>query len=512
MKTFFAKYSVSGNLLSSVVVFLIALPLCMGIAIASGVPPSRGLLTGIIGGIVAGLLAGSPLQVSGPAAGLAVMVFEIVRDHGLSMLGPILLVAGLIQLTAGFLKLGQWFRAISPDVIYGMLAGIGILIAAAQFHVMLDDSPKANGLANLTSIPLAIFGGIFPLDGSKHEIAVLVGIGTILTLVLWEKFRPAQLKAVPGALLGVVLASVATLVFSLPVKLVSLPENLLSTLSVPSGQDLSKLLDPSLILLALGIAFIASAETLLSASAVDQMHTGPRTDYDRELMAQGIGNLLCGSIGALPMTGVIVRSAANVNAGATNRLSTIFHGFWILLFVLAVPGLLQSIPTCALAAILVYTGYKLVHVENIRKLGEYGKLPIVIYAATVIGIVTTDLLKGVMLGLGLSLIKLIYKATHLRINLEHNAETGRADLTLYGVATFLAIPQLAKALESLPPEAQLHVHIKKLGYIDHACIEMLSNWEKQNSGRGSRLFVEWEGLHSRYHRNEITRAATEDAG
>ena len=511
MNNYFAKLALPKNLLSSVVVFLIALPLCMGIAIASGVPPAKGLLTGIIGGIIVGSLAGSPLQVSGPAAGLAVMVFEMVRDHGVSLLGPILIAAGFLQLLAGALRVGQWFRAMSPDVIYGMLAGIGILIAGAQFHVMLDDAPKATGLENLKSIPAAVFGGIFPLDGSKHEIAALIGVFTIAVLMFWEKFRPVKLKALPGALVGVVAATLLTVWFALPLKLVKLPQDFLGTISFPTAADFAKLLDPSVMVLVLGIAFIASAETLLSASAVDQMHTGPRTDYDRELVAQGIGNLLCGAVGALPMTGVIVRSAANVKAGATNRLSAVFHGVWILLFVLALPGILQSIPTCALAAVLVYTGYKLIHVEHIRKLGQYGKLPVAIYAATVIGIVTTDLLKGVLLGLGLALLKLIFKVTHLRTELTQHPNTSRVDLTLHGVATFLAIPRLAKVLESLPPGSILHVHIDKLGYVDHACIEMLRNWKEQNASQGSMLFVEWAGLRSRYRRDEFLTTAAEDA-
>jgi MFS superfamily sulfate permease-like transporter len=161
---------------ASVVVFLVALPLCMGIAIASGVPPAAGLITGIVGGILVGFLGGAPLQVSGPAAGLTVLVWQIVQEHGLSLLGVIVLFAGLLQFLAGIFKLGQWFRAISPSVIHGMLAGIGVLIFASQFHIMVDDQPRGSGILNLISIPEAIYKGIFPLDGSVHHLAAMVGM------------------------------------------------------------------------------------------------------------------------------------------------------------------------------------------------------------------------------------------------------------------------------------------------------------------------------------------------
>jgi MFS superfamily sulfate permease-like transporter len=181
------------DLLASVVVFLVALPLCMGIAIASGAPPSAGLITGILGGLVAGAIAGCPLQVSGPAAGLAVIVYEIIQKHGFAALAPILVLAGLIQFAAGVLKVGQFFRAMAPAVVYGMLAGIGILIFGAQFHVMVDDKPRENGLSNLFSIPESIQKGIFPVDGSSHHIAAALGLTTIVVLIGWASFAPKKL-------------------------------------------------------------------------------------------------------------------------------------------------------------------------------------------------------------------------------------------------------------------------------------------------------------------------------
>src|SRR5688572_14693865 len=192
----------TNDILSSIVVFLVALPLCMGISIASGAPPAAGLITGIIGGILVGSISGSPLQVSGPAAGLAVLVAQIVQDHGVKALGPIVLVAGAIQLCAGILKAGQWFRAISPAVIYGMLSGIGILIFASQFHVMLDDQPRSNGVVNLITIPGALYNDFFNPDGyAQHHIPAMLGLLTIGSLILWNQFRPKALRMIPGALI-----------------------------------------------------------------------------------------------------------------------------------------------------------------------------------------------------------------------------------------------------------------------------------------------------------------------
>mgnify|MGYP001084303408 FL=1 len=279
------------DLMASVVVFLVALPLCMGIAIASGMPPAKGLLTGIVGGLVVGFLAGSPLQVSGPAAGLAVLVFELVRTYGVAMLGPILLLAGAIQLLAGRLRLGCWFRVTSPAVVYGMLAGIGILIVLSQLHVMLDLAPKASGLDNLLAFPQAAFAALGSLGMDSGLDAALLGLGTIAVMWGWDKLRPQRLRFLPGALLGVSLATLASLWLALDVRRVEVPANLGEAIDWLRPADLLALADPSLLLAAVVVAFIASAETLLSAAAVDRLHDGPRSDMDRELSAQGVGKI-----------------------------------------------------------------------------------------------------------------------------------------------------------------------------------------------------------------------------
>jgi MFS superfamily sulfate permease-like transporter len=475
------------ELLASVVVFLVALPLCMGIAIASGMPPAKGLITGIVGGLVVGWLAGSPLQVSGPAAGLAVLVFEVVREHGMAMLGPILLLAGLLQLLAGRLKLGCWFRVTAPAVVYGMLAGIGVLIVLSQVHVMFDSGPKPSGLDNLIAFPQTLLGAIGPGSGMQ---AGLLGLGTIAIMWLWEKRRPHALRFVPGALLGVGTATVVSLMMSLQVKRVEVPANLAEAIDWLRPADLLNLADPAILIAAIAVAFIASAETLLSAAAVDRMHDGQRSDFDKELSAQGVGNMLCGLLGALPMTGVIVRSSANVQAGAKTRMSAMFHGLWLLAFVVLLSSVLQSIPVASLAGVLVYTGMKLVDLKALRGLGRYGKAPMFIYAATASAIIFTDLLTGVLIGFGLTLVRLAMNASRLKINLVNLEAEGEMELRLNGAATFLKVPALTQALASVPAGTTLHVPLGNLSYIDHSCLELLEDWGRANAAQGSRLLLE----------------------
>jgi MFS superfamily sulfate permease-like transporter len=485
------------DLSASLVVFLVALPLCMGIALASGAPPAAGILTGIIGGIVVGSLSGSPLQVSGPAAGLAVIVFEIIRDHGFSALGPILIFAGLLQLIAGALKAGRWFRAISPAVIHGMLAGIGLLIVLQQFHVMLDSKPKGTGLANLKAIWPAITG-MFPLDGSTDERAILLALLVIAIMALWQRFRPEKLKLIPGALLGIAAATTIAQIFHLPLNYVQVPTNLLDVVHLP-GMDTFHSIDSSILGSALAIAFIASAETLLSAGAVDKMQNIAKTNYDKELMAQGVGNMLCGVVGAIPMTGVIVRSSANVQAGATSRLSAILHGVWILAIIVLFPGLLRMVPICSLAGVLVFTGFNLIKVKDMRHLASYGRIPLLIYAATLITIVTTDLLTGVLVGVTLSVLKLLYKTTHLQVYTEPYSSTeGHLDLHLKGSATFIRIPLIAATLESIPEGSTVHLRTENLYYIDHSCLDLMHDWIKTGPSKNLRIVMESDILERKY--------------
>jgi MFS superfamily sulfate permease-like transporter len=485
------------DFLASIVVFLVALPLCMGIAIASGAPPAAGLISGIVGGIVVGTLAGSPLQVSGPAAGLTVVVLAIVQQFGLAGMGIIVLGAGFLQLLAGVFRLGQWFRAVPPAVIHGMLAGIGILIFASQFHVMVDDSPRGSPVQNLLSIPESIMRVFVPEDGKTYHIAGMIGGLTLLIIIAWQILTPKKLRVIPGALVAIVVATVVAEMAGLSIKRVTIPGNMLDALLFPTAESLRLLLDPAVVGSVLAVAAIASAETLLCASAVDGMHSGPRTKYDRELMAQGIGNMLCGSVSALPMTGVIVRSGANVQAGARTRLSAILHGVWLLGAVFLFTNLLSRVPTASLAALLVYTGYKLVNIKHIKALAKYGWTEVAIYAATVITIVSTDLLKGVIFGVILAAVKLLYRFSHVDIRMQETGE-GLTIFHLKGCCTFLGLPKLAAALERVPANTALHVHLEDLDYIDHACLDLLMNWEKQHEATGGSLTLDWGELHARF--------------
>lgn len=484
------------DLSASLVVFLVALPLCMGIALASGLPPAAGLVTGIIGGLVVGFLAGQPLQVSGPAAGLAVIVFELVREHGIAALGPLLMIAGAIQLLAGLLKAGRWFRAISPEVIHGMLAGIGVLIVIQQFHVVLDRSPKHSGPANIVGMWDAIFGGLFPLNGSKEEAAALVGIVTMAVMLLWERYRPVKLKLVPGALLGIGAATAIAQIFHLGVNRIKVPENVLQMISMPHLSSLEGMSLSTIAGTALAVAFIASAETLLSAAAVEQMQTRWKTNYDRELTAQGVGNMLCGLLGALPMTGVIVRSSTNVQAGAETRRSAILHGMWLLISVLALASVLRMIPTASLAAVLIFVGIKLVKPAEVRKLARFGKAPVLIYFASMITIVATDLLTGVMTGVALSLLRLMYTVTHLEARVVE--EGGDTHVHFSGIGTFISIPKITHALDKVKSEGAVHVHCAHLRYIDHACIEVIEHWTERLEQNGQVVYVDIDKLHLRY--------------
>lgn len=475
--------SLTTDFTASIVVFLVAMPLCMGIAIASGVPPEKGLITGIIGGIVVGIFAGSPLQVSGPAAGLAVIVFEFVTEYGLSALGPVLVLAGALQLVAGWAKLGGLFRSISPAVVHGMLAGIGALIVIGQFHILFDEQPMSSGVANLAAMPARILG-LTPFDLRATEIALALGLLTIGIMLGWEKIKPKSVGLVPGALLGVMAATIVAWGLGLDVARIEVPSSIVGSIIPPDGNFFGPLANPALIMTAVALAFIASAETLLSAAAVDRMHDGVRTDYDKELRAQGIGNLLCGAAGALPMTGVIVRSSANVQAGAKTRLSTIIHGFWILGFVALLPWLLAEIPMAALGGVLVVTGWKLVSLKHVRHLyTSYGAFPAAVWAVTFILVVTVDLLTGVLAGLALTLFELIPHIRNLRLNVweEHTDEA--SELALEGTATFLSLSRLNRILEALP-QGRVTLDLQNVRAMDHTTVETVREWLNRRRGRG----------------------------
>ncbi len=492
-----SQNSFKHDFLASIVVFLVALPLCLGISIATGFPPAAGLISGVIGGIVVGYFAGCPLQVTGPAAGLITIIWEAVQQFGIESVGAIILLAGVMQISMGVLGLGLWFRAVSPAVIQGMLAGIGVMIFSSQFHVMVDDTPKSSGLENLLSIPGAIVKGVVPTDDTAHHLAAIIGLVTITCIIVW-KLLPKRIKAIPAPLVAVVVATGVAFIFQLPINYVKVPSDLSASLHMFDLSNLSLLLDKQIIITAITVAFIASAETLLTATAVDQMTSKSKTNYNKEIMAQGVGNTLAGFLGVLPVTGVIVRSGANVQAGAETRKSTILHGVWILLFVILFPFVLEVVPVSCLAAILVYTGYKLINIESAKKLTNFGNSELFIYFATIVGIVTTNLLEGVMIGFGLSLLKQFYANSRLDIIEEPGPENKRINIYLYGTASFVTLPKLASRLEALPGGKDVCIHIEELLSIDHACIELLQNWEKQYQLKEGSVTLHWDSVMNKF--------------
>ncbi|MEV7286168.1 SulP family inorganic anion transporter [Streptomyces sp. NPDC093252] len=475
-----AKYPhLKQDFAASLVVFLVALPLCVGVAVASGVPAELGLITGIVGGIVTGMMRGSSLQVSGPAAGLTVLVFEAVQEFGLAALGAIVLASGALQLLMGALKLGRWFRAISVSVVEGMLAGIGLVIIAGQLYAAAGMPAPASGLDKLTGLPEAV---VEALGSTTALTSLAIGAGTIAVLVLWRRV-PARARALPGALAAVLLATLVTLVLDLPVATVEV-RGLLDSVQPPGLDALGGLATPAVLGTVLAFTLIASAESLFSAAAVDRLHTGPRTRYDQELMAQGAGNALCGALGALPMTAVIVRSSANVQAGAKTKASRVLHGVWLLLFAALLPQALALIPIPALAGVLVHAGWKLIPFRQIGSLWREHRGEALILVVTAVSIVAVNMFEGVLIGLALSVVKTAWEASHLKLEVVDKG-AGPVQAYLAGNATFLRLPKILDSLEALPQDRPVELDLSGVHHLDHACRTALENWAERHSAAGT---------------------------
>ncbi|RAS35056.1 MFS superfamily sulfate permease-like transporter [Streptomyces avidinii] len=464
---------------ASLVVFLVALPLCVGVAVASGVPAELGLVTGIVGGIVTGLMRGSSLQVSGPAAGLTVLVFEAVQSFGLPALGVIVLTTGLLQVGMGALRLGRWFRAISVSVVEGMLAGIGLVLIAGQLYAAAGVDAPVSGTGKVTGIPGLLVDAV---SSPAALTSLALGACTIALVVGWSRM-PKRVRAVPGALAAVVLATLATLAFDLPVETVRV-QGLLDAVQVPALSEFGGLATLSLLGTVAAFTLIASAESLFSAAAVDRLHDGPRTQYDKELMAQGTGNTVCGILGALPMTAVIVRSSANVQAGARTRASRVLHGVWLLLFAALLPSALALIPLPALAGILIHAGWKLIPLRSLVPLWREHRGEALILVVTAVAIVTINMFEGVLIGLALSVAKAAWDASHIKLEVVDSSPDGvRARLS--GNATFLRLPKILDSLEALPDDRPVSLDLSGLHHLDHACRTALENWAEKHSSSGT---------------------------
>ncbi|ODU04011.1 MAG: transporter [Pseudonocardia sp. SCN 73-27] len=452
---------------ASLVVFLVAVPLSLGIALASGAPLLAGLIAAVVGGIVAGLLGGSPLQVSGPAAGLTVIVADLVTRFGWGVTCLITVGAGAVQVLFGVARIARFAQAVPPAVVHGMLAGIGITIALAQVHVVLGGTPAATPAANVTALPSAIAGA--------DVATVAVGAVVVVLLLTWPTL-PARVRAVPGPLVAVLVATLVAL--PLPsVARVDLPGGLVDAIALPVLPADGWVAVAGAVLT---VALVASVESLLSAMAVDRMHSGKPTRADRELLGQGAANVVSGLAGGLPVTGVIVRSAANVRAGARTRASTVLHGVWIAVFAVALAGLVESVPLAVLAALLVVVGLQLVKPADIRAARRHGDLPV--YVVTVGGVLLTDLLTGVAAGFAAAGLLVLGRVVRSRVRF-HAADEGPGTVAVEGTVSFLAVPRLLRVLAKVPAGSDVRVHVAA-HYLDHAARDHLDTWSSRHRATG----------------------------
>jgi carbonic anhydrase len=465
---------------ASLVVFLVALPLSIGIAVASGAPVVAGLIAAIVGGIVCAFVGGSPLQVSGPAAGLTVVVAELVAQFGWKATCAITAMAGVVQILLGLSRIARAALAIAPIVVHAMLAGIGITIALQQVHVLLGGDPQSNAWGNLTSLPGQL------ADPRWSE--VLIG-GLVIAVMLSWRFAPSALRAIPGALVAIVLATTVSYLPGLSTDRIVLDESVIDAIGLPEMPQGGW---GAIVLAVLTVALIASVESLLSASAVDKMHTGPRTDFNRELVGQGTANVSSGLLGGLPITGVIVRSTANVGAGAKTRASAALHGVWLLLFSVFLVNVVEMIPMAALAGLLIVIGIQLVklaHISLARRTGE-----LLIYALTLGCVVFLNLLEGVLIGLVLAIAIAAWRIVRVSIVAEDlTGRTGeggppRWHVAITGSCSFLALPRLTAALSSIPDGAEVVVDLN-VDYLDHAALDTLQEWINQRRSHGDKVTV-----------------------
>lgn len=442
------------DLPASVVVFLIAVPLSLGIAAATGAPLMAGLISAVVGGVVAGALSGAPLQVSGPAAGMVVITASIIAEFGWAATAGITLAAGAVQVVFGLSRLGRIALSLSPAVVHGMLAGIGASIAIGQLAVVLGGTAATSVFDNL--------GRLFTTD--VRWSALLVGLLAVLALVLWP--RVPRASVVPAPLVAVLVATLATT--GLDVARVDLPDDPLSQVvlpQVPSGSF------GAVVFAVLTVAVVASVESMLSAVAVDKLHDGPRADLDRELIAQGTANAVAGALGGMPVTGVIVRSSTNVAAGARTRASTVLHGVWIAVFVLALGSVLELIPLAALAGVLLVVGARLVSVRRMRALWRHGEFSA--YAVTALGVVALGLVEGVLMGVAAAALRSLYRLSRSSVRIEQEPDGWR--VVIRGSLVFLGVGRLVRGLRAIPlgQRVVLELHID---FLDHGAFEAIDDW------------------------------------
>ncbi|MCQ9135011.1 SulP family inorganic anion transporter [Streptomyces hilarionis] len=471
----------SADVSASIAVFLIALPLSLGIALATGAPLQAGLVAAAVGGIVAGRLGGSPLQVSGPAAGLTVVTADLIHRYGWRTTCAITVLAGLAQLGLGCLRVARTALAVSPAIVHGMLAGIGITIAVAQLHVVLGGTPQSSVLDNLRALPAQL--------ARLQPAAVVVSLLTLTLLLLWPRIpgRAGRLlHKVPAALVAVTGATAVACLTGLTVPKVDLPSWSSHALAgLPDGPVLG------LAAAVLTTTLVCSVQSLLGAVAVDKLIASRpgllgaratrvgRCDLDRELLGQGAANIVSGALGGLPVAGVAVRSSANVQAGAVSRNSTMLHGVLVVVAALLMVPILDLIPLASLAALVMAVGIQMVSLHHIRTVTRHRE--VLVYAATTLGVVCLGVLEGVLIGVAVAVAVALHRLTRTRIT--HHEKEGVHHVHVRGQLTFLAVPRLSRTLHLVPQHTHAVVELDG-SFMDHAAYEALQDWQKTHTAQG----------------------------
>jgi MFS superfamily sulfate permease-like transporter len=475
---------------ASIVVLLVALPLCLGIALGSGAPLFSGIIAGVVGGIVIGALSGSPLSVSGPAAGLTVIVATAITKlqvYEAFLLAVVL--AGILQLIFGFIKAGVIGDYVPNAVIKGMLAAIGLILIMKQFpHLIGYDADFEGDESFQQANQENTFSALFNAVNYITPAAMVIGAISLALLMLWESrlIKSIQpLKAIPGPLVVVLVGTLineyfkaSNATYALETKhLVSLPvaSDAATFISFFTFPDIGFLKNPDVWVSAFTLAVVASLETLLGIEACDKMDPLKRvTPTNRELKAQGVGNIVSGLIGGLPLTSVVVRSSANIAAGAKSKMSTIFHGTMLLLCVMLIPGILNKIPLSALAAVLIFTGYKLAKVALFKEFFRKGWDQFIPFVVTIAAILLTDLLVGIMIGIAVALFFLIrsnFRSAVVIVN-----DNDKYLIRFRKDVSFLNKPIVKRKLESIPSKAYVLIDTTRADFIDKDVLEEINNF------------------------------------
>lgn len=488
---------------SGLVVFLVAIPLCLGIAIASGVNGFSGLIAGVVGGIVVGLISGSQLSVSGPAAGLSAIVLAAVgKLPALEAFFLAVVLAGAMQIIMGAFKLGVIGDYIPNGVIKGMLAAIGILLIITQLPHLIGYDKNPEGEESFIQLSGDnIFTSLIESLNHTTPVAMIIGFTGLAIMILYETkfFKSKQLFRIfsgplmvvlTGVLLHALLGSDSSKALAKEPDLVAIPvaSNLNEFFSFFRLPDWSFITRPDVWMTAVTLAIVASLETLLGLEAVDKLDPLQRfSPPDRELIAQGTGNIVSGMLGGLPVTSVIVRSSANVNAGAKTKASTIFHGSLILVCVIAIPGVLNLIPKAALAAILIFTGYKLAKISIFKDYFARGWDQFMPFVITVAAIVFTDLLKGVLIGIAAGVFYIIRSNFRTAV---FTVQDGRNWLVrLRKDVSFFSKPKLKNVFEHIPENASVTIDLTRAEFIDKDIIDTINEFSTNASDKNITVTV-----------------------